>query len=34
MATSLAAAGYAVVEERQAPDRPGRAMVFIARRPE
>lgn len=29
---SLAAAGYLVDEVRQAPDRPGREMVFIARR--
>jgi SAM-dependent methyltransferase len=34
LTASLAAAGYLVVEERQAPDRPGREMVFIARRPE
>jgi hypothetical protein len=30
---SLAAAGYLVEEVRQAPDRPGRELVFIARRP-
>ncbi|BCJ74804.1 methyltransferase [Catellatospora sp. IY07-71] len=30
---SLAAAGYVVDEVRGAPDRPGREMVFIARRP-
>lgn len=30
---SLTAADFAVVEQRQAPDRPGREMVFIARRP-
>jgi SAM-dependent methyltransferase len=29
---SLAAAGYVVEEVRQAPDRPGRELVFIARR--
>jgi hypothetical protein len=29
---SLAAAGYVVDEVREAPDRPGREMVFIARR--
>jgi hypothetical protein len=29
---SLAAAGYLVDEVRQAPDRPGRELVFIARR--
>jgi hypothetical protein len=29
---SLGAAGYLVDEVRQAPDRPGREMVFIARR--
>ena len=28
----LAAAGYLVEEVRQAPDRPGRELVFIARR--
>ena len=32
VAASLAAAGYVVDEVRQAPDRPGREMVFIARR--
>jgi hypothetical protein len=32
VAASLAAAGYLVDEVRQAPDRPGREMVFIARR--
>ena len=32
VATSLAAAGYAVDEVRQAPDRLGRELVFIARR--
>jgi hypothetical protein len=31
---SLAAAGYALVEVRDAPDRPGREWVFIARKPE
>jgi hypothetical protein len=31
---SLAAAGYLVDEVREAPDRPGREMVFIARRPD
>lgn len=31
VAASLAAAGYAVDEVRQAPDRPGRELVFIAR---
>lgn len=30
---SLAAAGYAVAEVRDAPDRPGREFVFFARRP-
>lgn len=30
---SLAAAGYLVEEVRQAPDRPGLEMVFVARRP-
>ncbi|MGC9671475.1 class I SAM-dependent methyltransferase [Planosporangium sp. 12N6] len=30
---SLAAAGFAVVDVRDAPDRPGRELVFIARRP-
>jgi SAM-dependent methyltransferase len=30
---SLGAAGYVVDEVRQAPDRPGRELVFIARRP-
>jgi SAM-dependent methyltransferase len=34
VATSLAAAGYLLDEVREAPDRPGREMVFIARRPE
>lgn len=34
LTASLAATGYAVDEVRQAPDRPGREMVFIARRPE
>ena len=29
---SLAAAGYVVDEVREAPDRPGREMVFLARR--
>lgn len=29
---SLAAAGYVVDQMRQAPDRPGRELVFIARR--
>jgi SAM-dependent methyltransferase len=32
VAASLAAAGYAVDEVRQAPDRPGRELVFVARR--
>jgi SAM-dependent methyltransferase len=32
VAASLAAAGYVVDEVRQAPDRPGRELVFIARR--
>ncbi len=32
VAASLAAAGYLVEEVRQAPDRPGRELVFIARR--
>ncbi len=31
---SLAAAGYAVEEVRDAPDRPGRELVFFARRPD
>ncbi len=31
---SLAAAGFALDEVRDAPDRPGREMVFIARRPQ
>ena len=31
---SLAAAGYRIDEIREAPDRPGREMVFIALRPE
>jgi hypothetical protein len=30
---SLGAAGYAPAEVRDAPDRPGREWVFIARRP-
>ena len=34
MTASLAAAGYAVVDERQASGQPGREMVFIARRTE
>ncbi|MEV5765599.1 class I SAM-dependent methyltransferase [Micromonospora sp. NPDC052213] len=34
VAASLAGAGYLVSEVRQAPDRPGREMVFIAQRPE
>ena len=29
---SLAAAGFAVEEVRDAPDRPGRELVFLARR--
>jgi SAM-dependent methyltransferase len=33
LAASLATAGYVVDEVRQAPDRPGRELVFIARRP-
>ena len=32
LAASLAAAGYVVDEVRQAPDRPGRELVFVARR--
>jgi hypothetical protein len=32
LAASLAAAGYLVDEVREAPDRPGRELVFIARR--
>jgi SAM-dependent methyltransferase len=32
VAAALAAAGYVVDEVRQAPDRPGRELVFIARR--
>jgi SAM-dependent methyltransferase len=32
VAASLAAAGYVVDEVRQAPDRPGRELVFVARR--
>jgi hypothetical protein len=32
MVASLRAAGYLVDEVRQAPDRPGRELVFIARR--
>ena len=32
VAASLAAAGYVLDEVRQAPDRPGRELVFIARR--
>jgi SAM-dependent methyltransferase len=32
VAASLAAAGFVVEEVRQAPDRPGRELVFIARR--
>lgn len=31
---SLTAAGFLVGEVRQAPDRPGREMVFVAQRPE
>jgi SAM-dependent methyltransferase len=34
VSASLAAAGYLLEEVRQAPDRPGREMVFIARRPD
>jgi hypothetical protein len=34
LAASLAAAGLVVDEVRDAPDRPGREFVFIARRPE
>jgi hypothetical protein len=30
---SLAAAGFVTVEVRDAPDRPGRELVFIAQRP-
>jgi SAM-dependent methyltransferase len=33
VAASLAAAGYVVDDVRDAPDRPGRELVFIARRP-
>jgi hypothetical protein len=33
MTASLAAAGFAVDEIREAPDRPGLEMVFVARRP-
>lgn len=33
VAASLAAAGYTVDEIRDAPDRPGREFVFVARRP-
>lgn len=32
VATDLAALGYAVEEVRDAPDRPGRELVFVARR--
>lgn len=32
IATSLAASGYDVLEVREAPDRPGRELVFVARR--
>jgi hypothetical protein len=32
LADSLAAAGFAVDEVRDAPDRPGREFVFIARK--
>jgi hypothetical protein len=32
--SSLAAYGYVVEEVRDAPDRPGRELVFVARRPE
>jgi hypothetical protein len=32
VAASLAAAGFVVDEVRQAPDRPGRELVFVARR--
>jgi SAM-dependent methyltransferase len=34
LTASLAAAGYLLDEVREAPDRPGREMVFIARRPD
>jgi SAM-dependent methyltransferase len=34
VATSLSAAGYLLDEVRDAPDRPGRELVFIARRPD
>jgi len=34
VAASLTVAGYVVDEVRQAPDRPGRELVFIARRPD
>ncbi len=34
MTASLAAAGYLIDDVREAPDRPGREMVFIALRPE
>lgn len=33
LAASLAAAGFVAYEVRQAPDRPGRELVFVARRP-
>jgi SAM-dependent methyltransferase len=33
LAASLAAAGFVADEVRQAPDRPGRELVFVARRP-
>ncbi|MEP6799534.1 MAG: hypothetical protein ABI890_15360 [Lapillicoccus sp.] len=32
VATDLEALGYAVAEVRDAPDRPGRELVFVARR--
>lgn len=34
VAADLTAAGFAVSEVRDAPDRPGREFVFIARRPD
>lgn len=33
VSASLAAAGYRTEEVREAPDRPGREMVFLAQRP-
>ena len=34
IAASLAASGYVVREVREAPDRPGRELVFVAQRAE